>query len=167
VSADSSTYLLDTNVLIAAHRSYYAFDICPGFWESVKNGHQNGRVFSTQRVKGELLRSKDPLTSWIQNELPPEFFIDDSSATIASEFGPMMAWVMANDFLPAAKTKFATDADGWLIAAAKTTNICLVTHEAKQTGAKARVPMPNVCEEFGVKYCNTFDMLRALKCQFA
>ena len=26
-------YLLDSNVFIEAKNRYYAFDICPGFWE--------------------------------------------------------------------------------------------------------------------------------------
>ena len=28
---DGRKFLIDANVLIAAHRSYYAFDLCPGF----------------------------------------------------------------------------------------------------------------------------------------
>jgi hypothetical protein len=32
--------------------------------------------------------------------------------------------------------------------------------------AKGNVPMPNVCLEFGVEYCNVFDMLQELKVKF-
>ena len=28
------------------------------------------------------------------------------------------------------------------------------------------VPIPNVCVEFGVEHCNTFEMLHNLKAQF-
>jgi hypothetical protein len=153
-------------VLIAAHRSYYAFDICPGFWESVKAGHAAGRIHSTQRVRAELMGNEDQLTTWLRNELPPEFFIDDSTAGIATAYRPMMEWVVAHGFLPAAQAKFATDTDGWLVATAKQERWCLVTHESRKPEAKARVPIPNVCEEFGVTYCNCFDMLRVLGCQF-
>jgi hypothetical protein len=78
----------------------------------------------------------------------------------------MMSWVAALGFTPAAKMKFATDADGWLIAAARESGLCVVTQEVRQDGARARVPMPNVCEAFGVSYCNTFEMLRILSCSF-
>jgi Domain of unknown function (DUF4411) len=159
-------FLLDANVLIAAHRSYYAFDLCPGFWESVLDGFAAGRIYSTQRVKAELLKGGDVLSDWVELILPDEFFLDDASAGIAAGYGPMMAWVMAKGFLPAAQAKFATDADGWLVAASKQMGFCLVTHEGRQEGAKARVPMPNVCEEFGVSYCNTFEMLRELGCTY-
>jgi predicted nucleic acid-binding protein len=158
-------FLLDTNVLISAHRSYYAFDICPGFWDAVKAGHATGRVFSTQRVLSELRRGGDALQDWVETELPDGFFLDDSSADVISEYAPMMQWVQSRDFHTSAKIKFATDADGWLVAMAKQTGYTLVTHEAR-SDAKARVPMPNVCDQFGVRYCNTFEMLRALACSF-
>lgn len=159
-------FLLDANVLITAHRSYYAFDLCPGFWQSVLDGFAAGRIYSTQRVKAELLKGGDVLSDWVELILPDEFFLDDSTAGIAAEFGPMMAWVVAKGFLPAAQAKFARDADSWLMATSKKEGFCLVTHEGRQEGAKARVPMPNVCEEFAVEYCNTFEMLRELGCAY-
>ena len=32
-------YLIDSNVFIEAKNRYYAFDIAPGFWESVSYTH--------------------------------------------------------------------------------------------------------------------------------
>lgn len=163
---DGRQFLLDANVLIAAHRAYYAFDLCPGFWASVIEGCGAKRMFSTRRVEAELLAGGDALTAWIKQELPAGFFLDDTSGAVIAAYTPMMAWVAGRDFMPAAKAKFATDADGWLIAMAKQGGYCLVTHETRKTGAKARVPMPNVCDEFGVSYCNSFEMLRELGCSF-
>lgn len=159
-------FLLDSNVLIAAHRAYYAFDLCPGFWESVKTGHAAGKIFSTSRVLAELRRGADRIVDWVAAELPDEFFLDDSAANVIAEYAPMMQWVQSGNYLPAAKTKFASDADGWLVAAAKAEDHILVTHEVVQSEARARIPMPNVCDHFGVPYCNTFEMLRALSCCF-
>lgn len=157
-------YLLDASVLITAYRSYYAFDICPGFWQSILDHFAAGRIFSTQRVKTELLRTTDALSDWVKASLPGGFFIDDSSAAVILEYRPMMTWVVSKGFLPAAQAKFASDADGWLVATSKHAGYCLVTLEARQDGARARVPIPNVCEEFSVPYCNTSEMLRALGC---
>lgn len=164
MSGAEPIFLLDANVLMTAHRSYYAFDLCPGFWESVKAGNAAGRVFSTQRVLTEIRKGNDVLVDWVNGELPDTFFLDDSSSLVASEYSPMMAWVASGGFQPAAVSKFATDADGWLVATAKQADHCLVTHEVRAEGARARVPMPNVCEAFGVDYCNTFEMLRAMSC---
>jgi len=165
MTEEDPKFLLDANVLITAHRSYYAFDLCPGFWEAVKAGHVAGRIFSTRRVLAELQRGADVMVEWMERELPEGFFLDDSQTGVISEYAPMMQWVQAGAYHPAAKTKFAGDADGWLIATAKQGGHTLVTHELR-SDAIARVPMPNVCDQFGVSYCNTFEMLRALSCSF-
>ncbi len=65
-------------------------------------------------------------------------------AEIAAEYAPMMAWVVAKGFPPAVQAKFATDADGWLVATAKRRDFCLVTHERRQADVKSRVLMPNL-----------------------
>jgi predicted nucleic acid-binding protein len=161
----SPIFLLDSNVLITAHRSYYAFDICPGFWEAIKAGHAAGRIYSTRRVLAELQRGSDRLKDWSETELPDGFFLDDTTANVIAEYAPMMQWVQSRDFHPAAKTKFASDADGWLVATAKSGGHFVVTHETR-SDAKAKVPMPNVCDQFGVEFRNTFEMLSALGCSF-
>ncbi len=79
---ESQKFLLDANVLISAHRSYYAFDICPGFWDAVIAGHAEGRIFSTQRVLAELRRGGDALLAWAEAELPEGFFMDDSELEV-------------------------------------------------------------------------------------
>jgi hypothetical protein len=38
-----------------------------------------------------------------------------------------------------------------------------MTHEEYAPDARNKVPMPNVCLEFEVDYCNSFEMLRDLK----
>ena len=49
----SSRYLIDSNVLIEAHRRYYGFDLCPGFWESIVWLHGQNRVHSLVLVTHE------------------------------------------------------------------------------------------------------------------
>lgn len=159
-------FLLDADILIAAHRRYYSFDICPGFWRAIREGHSAERVFSTRRVRKQLMDGGDGLATWVGEELPEDFFIDDETATVAARFAPMMAWVGGHHFHPAAKALFASDTDGWLVAAAKDRGWCVVTNETYQPEVKARVKIPNVCVEFGVEYIDTFDFLRELECRF-
>lgn len=54
-------YLLDANVFIEAKRRYYAFDVCPGFWECLVWHHQGACVESIDRVKQELELGDDDL----------------------------------------------------------------------------------------------------------
>ena len=42
----------------------------------------------------------------------------------------------------------------------------VVTNEQARSEAKSRVPLPNVCEQFGVTYTNTFVMLKEMAVRF-
>ena len=74
-----------------------------------------------------------------------------------------MKWVYSQtQFSDAAKSEFASVADGWVLAYASVNNLTVVTHEQFAPDAKRKVPMPNVCLEFEIEYLNTFEMLRML-----
>lgn len=57
-------YLLDANVLIEAKNRYYAFDIAPGFWNWLRQAHQQALACSIEAVRDELLAGKDDLAEW-------------------------------------------------------------------------------------------------------
>jgi len=44
-------YLLDSNVLIQAHRMYYPFDVVPGFWTKLIDLSNRGVIRSIDKVK--------------------------------------------------------------------------------------------------------------------
>ena len=157
-------YLLDANVFIQAHRTYYAFDICPGFWRGLLREHEAKRVFSIDKVKAELVESGDRLAVWVKNSAPATFFKGTADKAVSDGYRAMVRWVQGEaQFVPEAKAHFAAVADGWVIAYAKANGLVVVTHEEYAPDAKSKVPMPNVCLELDVAYCNTFEMLRDLK----
>jgi hypothetical protein len=61
-------FLLDSDVFIAAKNTYYAFDICPGFWKGILHTHERGRVQSIDRIRAELLSGskEEDLVKWVQ-----------------------------------------------------------------------------------------------------
>ena len=78
-----------------------------------------------------------------------------------------MAWVEGNtQFRREAKAEFAAAADGWLAAYAKVHGAVLVTHEQYSPDVKRRVPLGNICQQFGVPMRDTFLMLRELEVRF-
>lgn len=165
--ANERKYLLDANVLIEAHKRYYGFDLCPGFWRAMVRQHLANRVFSIDRVKQEIAQAKDKLHKWAQLKAPGTLFKrTDGKATI-EHFGAMVQWVQSEpQYRPEAKAEFATVADGWLIACAKAEGLIVVTDELYDAEIKKRVKIPNVCRQFGVECINTFEMLRQLGVQF-
>ena len=164
---DGPKYVLDANVFIQAARRYYAFDLAPRFWDSLIQHAANGQIESIDRVLWELDRGKDDLATWVNNDLNDAFASTDE-ADVIQAFGEIMAWVQAqSQFSEAAKADFASGADGWLVAYARGQGCLVVTHEVLNPVARRKVPIPNVCQAFGVPYIDTFEMLRRLGVRFA
>jgi hypothetical protein len=160
-------YLLDANIFIQAQQTYYGLDMCPGFWSALVREHGAKRGFSIDKVKAELVVIEDALSDWVKNKAPPTLFKGTADRHVADLLRDLLTWVEGQpQFTPAAKAEFADAADGWVIAYAKVNGLVVVTHEELAPGAKKKVPIPNVCVQFGVEYCNTFTMLRDLKAQF-
>jgi len=164
---DGTNYVLDANVFIEAARRYYAFDIAPPFWESLLHHAANGRLQSIDRVKYELERGKDELATWATEQFNDAFASTDEEDVLES-YSEVMSWVQAQDqFSDAAKADFASGADGWLVAYAKSKEHIVVTHEQPAPDVRRKVPIPNVCEAFSVSYIDTFEMLRQLGVRFS
>ena len=70
------------------------------------------------------------------------------------------------DSLDLAKAKFATAADGWLVAYARVHGATVVTNEQSAPESRREIKLPDVCDQFGVQRENTFAMLRALNVCF-
>jgi hypothetical protein len=159
-------YLLDPNILIEAHQRYYPIELVPGFWQALIDHHEERRVFSIEQVKQEIKEGKDELWQWAKEKAPKTFFKQTADRQVTVWYGKIMEWVSEqSQFKDAAKEQFASGADGWLIAYAKSNKLVVVTHEGHSAEAKRTVPIPIVCEEFEVAFTNTFDMLRDLGVQ--
>jgi hypothetical protein len=104
---------------------------------------------------------------WINNDLPPDFFLDTSESGIVRAFGEVMLWVQQKaQYTDAAKASFATKADGWLAAYAMVHGVKVATNEQSNPESRREVKLGDVCLQFGVKYEDTFEMLRALKVHY-
>lgn len=162
-------YLLDSDVFIAAKNSYYAFDICPGFWDSLIHHHGAGNVFSIDRVRSELLagRKTEDLVQWVKNELPPSFFMDTDDGAVVNAYAQVMLWVQRNaPYLDQAKADFSTGADGWLVAYAMVHGGTVITNEQPRPNSRKRILLPDVCTQFHQTPEGTFSMLKDLGVRF-
>lgn len=159
----SKPYALDANAFIESHQRYYSFATCPGFWAALLRHHDTKRVLSIDRIRTELVDFDDELSDWVRQSAPATFFKGTADKAVVDGFGKLMAWVQnQTQFTREAKAEFAEEPDGWLIAYALCNNCIVVTHEQYAPDAQKRVMIPNVCIEFGVAYCNTFEMLHEL-----
>jgi hypothetical protein len=162
-------FYLDSDVFIAAKNAYYTFSICPGFWRSLIHHHGKDRLYSIDAIRREILggRDTDDLVQWTKKEVPAEFFRATDGKDVVSAFTEVMLWVQrSGQYTEPAKAKFATEADGWLVAYARVHPGIVVTNEQPQPNSKSRILLPDVCRQFDIEYQNTFTMLRELKVKY-
>ena len=120
-------------------------------------GGRNRKRGQVQLIKFERKLDLSLLTAlvkdWVENRSPEEFFKKTQDQAVFDSFQAMVNWVYAQpQFFQAAKTEFASVADGWLLAYAHANGLTVVTHEEFAPKAKRSVPMPNVCLEFDIDY---------------
>lgn len=160
-----AVYVLDSDVFIAAKNTYYAFEICPGFWDSIVYAHRHGRVRSIDRIKAELLagQPKEDLVVWVKERVPAGFFHGTQARAVHDAYEEIALWVQRSvQYLDRAKAKFSTEADGWLVAYSMVHGTTVVTNEQPRPDSRSRVLLPDVCAQFKVPCRDTFTMLRSL-----
>lgn len=160
------TFILDANVFIEAKNRYYAFDICPGFWTWMDHIVASGNVQTITKVRDELIDGNDELKDWVAARKTAPWFLSVDDRETQSTLGSIASFIQSERYKPAAKNKFLSKADPWLIAKAVTTGATVVTHEEHRPEATKTVPIPNICHQFGVRWVNTFDLLRTMTASF-
>ncbi len=167
--SSAPSYLIDSDVLITAKNRYYAFSICPGFWDSVLHGHSLGHIHSIDRVKQELLlgRHDDDLVRWVGQSVPAGFFLDSNVEEVVTTFTRVMLWVTRHaQYYDEAKANFASGADGWLVAHGMASGKTVVTNEQPRPESRSQIKLPDVCNAFSVNFEDTFAMLDTLGVQY-
>jgi hypothetical protein len=142
---------------------------CPWSGEKRKEWDSNQRIHSIDRVKQELLNGSpdDDLVQWVGNEVPNTFFHSCGNQEIITAFGEVMLWAQRHPrFTDAAKAKFASGADGWLVAYSRVHQTTVVTNEERAPDSQKNIKLPDVCDAYGVETEGTFKMLELLGAQY-
>lgn len=153
-------YLLDTNIFIEAKRRYYGMDICPGFWEWLDIAKDRGVVASIAPVGDELRDGNDELAEWADTRTRSGWFLPVDDAATQRCYAEIVRYVQGLQYTQAARDEFFRVADPWLIAKARVINATVVTHEVFDPLIRRRIPIPNICQNFGLSCLDTFDLLR-------
>lgn len=164
----ATTFVLDSNFFIQAHRMYYPLDVVRNFWVKITDLANRGLIVSIDKVRDEILLNKDDLSEWCENNLPKEFF--KNTSVLIREYAIISNWAhsRSSHYNPAALNEFldSNEADAWLIAYALANHCKIVTHETSEPNRKTKVKIPDVCLPFGISCVNTIDMFRLLNEQF-
>jgi hypothetical protein len=138
--SDAEKYLLDADSFIRSKREHYAPDFCPGFWDALLTAYRQQRVASIAPIRRELLKGKDALANWIKDEVPDRFFESEEDDDVREVFAEVVQWVEGNRlYSRAAKQKFVSGADPWLIAYARSNEFTVATYEVSSPESKALI----------------------------
>jgi hypothetical protein len=143
-----------------AHRRYYSFDIAPGFWSALVAHANADAIRSPVNVLREIQEGKDVLKRWSQTEGRKLFVQAQKNEQDA--VGTISQYVLDNYRFAEAQA-FLAKADTWVIGHALVDGGVVVTQEQKVTSASKKVKIPNVCDHFGIEWCDTFELLKRLK----
>lgn len=157
-------YCLDTNVFITPSNLYYPMDFSPAYWDMIDVHIASGSIFMIEQVYQELTKGKSDVCDWIKERKSDNFVKEFYDEDTQKEFRKIADFVQAN-YRTEVASEFLSGADPWLIAVCKVHQTILVTNETYTT-SKKKVKIPNICDEFNVKYINDFAMIRELKVKF-
>lgn len=156
-------YLIDANILIQAKNLHYGMDFCPAFWEFIDKKAPSSSIASIEFVYNEIVDGADELAMWIEDRKDYIHFLNLDDDDTQNKFIEIANYVNSNGFGQAHIDKFLSGADPWLIAKASVLDATIVTHEVLVNGhGIKKVKIPNICDAFGVKYTNPFEMIRNL-----
>lgn len=160
-------YLLDANVLITAHNSYYPINRVPEFWDWLLHQAEHGAV----RIPTEILEEvrdgtgdaeKDLLYGWLQREEVRRALLLDETVSPAA-VQAVIDTGYAPDLNDVEIERMGRDP--FLVAYALTapTERWVVTNETSSPSRqRANRKLPDVCRMMGANSCNTFALVKAL-----
>jgi hypothetical protein len=143
----------NTNVFIEAKNRYYAFDVCPVFWDWIDASHRVA-VLSVDKVRDELIGGGDELAEWAKQR-GEGFFLKPDQAAISS-LRAVSQWAASRGYTPAAVRTFLRAADYYLVAQAHAAGHTVVTHEVAANSPR-RIKIPNACHSLGVSCIDPFE----------
>lgn len=155
-------YLLDANVLIDANRDYYPISRVPEFWDWLAHVGEGGFVKLPLEIYEEVKDGKDDLATWAKSGNVEAALLLGEEVEV-----PLVSKIINEGYAPDLTDDEVEKIgrDPFLIAYALVVPAerCVVTTEAsKPRRIRANRHLPDVCSDFGLACCNTFELVRAL-----
>ncbi|PKV05398.1 DUF4411 family protein [Bifidobacterium pseudolongum] len=169
-----SPYLVDSNVLISAHRVHYPFStrIFHPFWQTLEQAASDGKLLMLDVVYDELvpkhtpINERDLLAQWTEAVFRDTILNRKTDAIFATYAEVQDYLVACKCYQPAAVNLWSAEskADPWLIAAAKVHGAIIVTDEGMDRPTpkqpiKKEPKIPDVASALGVRTCTTRQLL--------
>ena len=99
------------------------------------------------------------MVDWAENRKEASLFAG-IDAVVQARFREVCAYVIGRYPDNQSRRRFLDRTDPWVIAHAIASGGTAVTHERRNPDGSAKVRIPNVCENFGVRCIDVYRMLR-------
>ena len=153
-------YLLDANVLIDANRDYYPIARVPEFWDWLIHVAGRSQVKVPLEIYEELMVKDDALTHWLKNHQQQVLLDEDVRRELVAH---VTANGYAEDLDDEEIVKIGRDPFLIAYALADSSSRSVVTTEtSRPKRLRANRHLPDVCDNFHVLHCDTFEFLRTL-----
>jgi hypothetical protein len=169
IGNDSETFIIDSNILIEPHKTFYSFDFVPEFWTFIEQCIKAKNIIILDMVYDEIAVGTDTLSAWIKNiqNLDP---LNHKAEEFIKRYADILNFIQTSGFYKIDALKSWSDpavADPFLIAVAIQNNYTVITGERPNTGLNKtnpspKVKIPDICKQFNVKWGNLFYMLNQL-----
>ena len=159
--ADSAKYAIDTNVIVSflgdSDSEHYPLDVFKPQWDFLESAMRDGRVVAPRVVETELEKWATKVAAvkgWLHDH---KYLFHD----IESDSQLDGAKRIVNAY-PAYATSANYLGDLEVMAFALARGLTVISLEVKATQHSAKKPkIPNICDEFGIKWVNLAGFLRA------
>lgn len=159
-------YLLDANVLITAHNSYYPIDGVPEFWSWLLHQGAAGVIKMPQEnfeeVRDGSQDEEDLLCNWVKAEVFHANLLFDEEVD-----SDLVARVVSEGYAPDLNDQEIAQIgrDPFLIAyalASPEERFVVTTEVSRPSRVRQNRHIPNVCDTMGVTCYHTFQMTKLL-----
>jgi hypothetical protein len=157
-------YLLDANITITAHGTYYPIDRVPEYWSWLQHQGERGNVKIPLEIMEEVKqgREDDPLVDWIKKPEIEQALLLDESVDMALVRRVVHAY--APDLTDEELQTIGRDPFLIAYALAAPSDRCVVTTEtARPSAQRQNRRVPDVCKSVGVLSCGPFALNRTLE----
>ena len=155
-------YLLDANVLIDAHYKSYPIDRIPEFWAWLVSCARQQQVKIPLEIYQEISpgRTGNPLYDWLKgkkNDLCLDELVD----------GDLVRRVISEGYAPDLTDEEIENCgcDPFLISYGlrnREERVIVTNEVSKPSKTRANRHIPDVCQDLGISYCNTWRFIRRL-----
>ncbi|HTS25518.1 MAG TPA: DUF4411 family protein [Bryobacteraceae bacterium] len=156
-------HLFDANVLITASNTYYPIDQIPEFWDWIDHQAANDRIKLPVEILEEVLagsKKEDPLLAWMTDHKDVLRLKETVDPTLVNK---VVTEGYAPDLTDDELEEIGRDPFLIAYALAQPNDRCVVTVEVSAPGKQRQNRrVPDVCNTFGVKCQNPFQVYRSL-----